>query len=164
MFKAYEKIFERCGLKFKAVEADSGPIGGNFSHEFMVLAETGEDAILSCATCSYAANQEKAEVALPVEMSFPKAPEGKPEEVHTPGIRTVDEVCEFLTIGPERLIKTLIYMTENGPVAALVRGDHESTRPSERALKCESVELAMSLYIEKHTGAPRGFAGPVGLP
>ena len=65
MYKAYENIFERCGLRFKAVEADSGPIGGNFSHEFMVLADTGEDAILSCDACKYAANQERAEVAMP---------------------------------------------------------------------------------------------------
>jgi len=164
MFRAYERIFERCGLKFKAVEADSGPIGGNFSHEFMVLAETGEDAILSCTSCSYAANQERAEIALPQEMSFPSAPEGKPAEVHTPDIRTIDEVCEFLKIQPAHLIKTLIYMTENGPVAALVRGDHEINEAKlRRALRCESVELADEPDIEKYTRAPRGFAGPVGL-
>ena len=164
MFRAYERIFERCGLKFKAVEADSGPIGGNFSHEFMVLAETGEDAILSCTSCSYAANQERAEVALPEDLTFPKAPEGKPVEVHTPEIRTVDEVCEFLGIQPSQLIKTLIYMTEKGPVAALIRGDHEINEAKlRRALKCESVELADEPDIEKYTKAPRGFAGPVGL-
>jgi prolyl-tRNA synthetase len=164
MFKAYEKIFERCGLKFKSVEADSGPIGGNFSHEFMVLAETGEDAVLSCSACNYAANQERAEIALPEEISFGKAPEGKPVEVHTPGIRTVEEVCNFLGIEPSRLIKTLVYMTEKGPVAALVRGDNEiSEAKLRRAMGCEMVELADEEVIEKYTYAPRGFAGPVGL-
>jgi prolyl-tRNA synthetase len=164
MYKAYEKIFHRCGLRFKAVEADSGPIGGNFSHEFMVLADTGEDAILSCDSCNYAANQERAEVAMPKDISFPASPEGTPAEVHTPNIRTAQEVCEFLQIKPSDLIKTLIYATENGPVAALVRGDHEiSEAKLRRALGCESVELADEFAIEKHTTAPRGFAGPVGL-
>lgn len=164
MYRAYEAIFRRCGLKFKAVEADSGPIGGNFSHEFMVLAETGEDLILSCTSCDYAANQERAEIALPADTSFPGAPAGKPEEIHTPDIRTVEEVCAFLGIEPSRLIKTLIYMTERGPVAALVRGDHEiSEAKLRRALGCETVELAEEEDILKSTGAPRGFAGPVGL-
>jgi len=164
MYKAYEKIFHRCGLRFKAVEADSGPIGGNFSHEFMVLADTGEDAILSCDSCNYAANQERAEVAMPKDISFPASPEGTPAEVHTPNIRTAQEVCEFLQIKPSDLIKTLIYATENGPVAALVRGDHEiSEAKLRRALGCESVELADEFAIEKYTTAPRGFAGPVGL-
>lgn len=164
MFRAYENIFRRCGLKFKAVEADSGPIGGNFSHEFMVLADTGEDLILSCSSCDYAANQERAEIALPADISFPNAPEGKPAEVHTPDIRTVEEVCGFLKIEPSRLIKTLIYMTETGPVAALVRGDHEiSEAKLRRALGCENVELAEEDVIQQCTGAPRGFAGPVGL-
>ena len=164
MFEAYEKIFTRCGLRFKAVEADSGPIGGNFSHEFMVLADTGEDAILSCDSCDYAANQERAEIAMPEDISFPQAPGGKPFEVHTPDIRTVEEVCEFLHIEPAALIKTLIYITENGPVAALVRGDHEiSEAKLRRALTCESVELADEVAIEEYTKAPRGFAGPVGL-
>ncbi|MCU0577429.1 MAG: proline--tRNA ligase [Desulfobacterota bacterium] len=164
MYRAYERIFTRCGLKFKAVEADSGPIGGNFSHEFMVLAETGEDLILSCSSCDYAANQERSEIAPPVDCSFPKAPAGSPEEVHTPDIRTVEEVCAYLKIQPSQLIKTLIYTTEKGPVAALVRGDHEiSEAKLRRALGCETVELADEEAIEKSTGAPRGFAGPVGL-
>ena len=164
MFSAYERIFARCGLKFKAVEADSGPIGGNFSHEFMVLAETGEDAILSCHACNYAANQERAEIAMPETLAFQAAPDGKPSEVHTPGIRTVDEVCAFLNIASSSLIKTLIYQTERGLVAALVRGDHEiSEAKLRRALGCENVELADEGDIEKCTGAPRGFAGPVGL-
>ncbi|MGC9325479.1 MAG: proline--tRNA ligase [Desulfomonilia bacterium] len=164
MYRAYERIFTRCGLKFKAVEADSGPIGGNFSHEFMVLAETGEDIILSCSSCQYAANQEKAEIAKPDKTTFGNAPDGSPQEVHTPNIRTVQEVCEFLEIQPQDLVKTLIYTTEHGPVAALVRGDHEINEAKlRRLLGCEALELAEEWIIEQHTGAPRGFAGPVGL-
>ena len=164
MFEAYERIFRRCGLRFKAVEADSGPIGGNFSHEFMVLAETGEDLILSCSSCDYAANQERAEIGIDAEAVFPPAPQGAPREVHTPDIRTVEEVCTFLGVAPSRLIKTLIYSTDAGPVAVLVRGDHDiSEAKLRRALGCEFVELAEENVIMECTGAPRGFAGPVGL-
>ncbi|HQG31218.1 MAG TPA: proline--tRNA ligase, partial [Deltaproteobacteria bacterium] len=130
MYRAYERIFTRCGLKFRTVEADSGPIGGNFSHEFMVLAETGEDVILTCTSCDYAANLEKAEIAAPESLALPEAPQGSPEKVHTPNVRTIEEVCSFLGVKPQNLVKTMIYTTENGVVAALVRGDHEVTRPS----------------------------------
>ncbi|HPA83631.1 MAG TPA: proline--tRNA ligase [Deltaproteobacteria bacterium] len=164
MFRAYERIFTRCGLKFKAVEADSGPIGGNYSHEFMVLASTGEDVILSCSSCSYAANLEKAEIAAPVSPALRDAPEGRPEKVHTPDARTIEEVCEFLGVTPQDLVKTLIYITDRGVVAALVRGDHEVNEAKlRRAAGCETLELADEAVIEKYTGAPRGFAGPVGL-
>jgi len=164
MYDAYERIFRRCGLRFKAVEADSGPIGGNFSHEFMVLAQTGEDIILSCPACEYAANQERAEIGREAALSFPDAPAGSPGEVHTPGVRTVEEVCSFLGVEPSSLVKTLIYATDKGPVAALVRGDHEiSEAKLRRALGCEVVELAGEDVIEGVTGAPRGFAGCVGL-
>ncbi|MBN2298423.1 MAG: proline--tRNA ligase [Deltaproteobacteria bacterium] len=164
MYRAYENIFSRCGLKFKAVEADSGPIGGNFSHEFMVLAATGEDTILSCSECSYAANLEKAEIAKTGSLDFQKAPSGSFEKVHTPGMRTVEEVCTFLDIKPANLIKTLIYTTDKGLAAALVRGDHEVNEAKlRRVLGCETLELADEAEIEKSTSAPRGFAGPVGL-
>jgi len=164
MFRAYERIFTRCGLKFKAVEADSGPIGGNYSHEFMVLASTGEDVILSCSSCSYAANLEKAEIAAPASPVLRDAPEGRPEKVHTPDARTIEEVCEFLGVTPQDLVKTLIYITDRGVVAALVRGDHEVNEAKlRRAAGCETLELADEAVIEKYTGAPRGFAGPVGL-
>jgi prolyl-tRNA synthetase len=164
MYRAYENIFRRCGLKFKAVEADSGPIGGNFSHEFMVLAETGEDIILSCSKCDYAANLEKAEIAKPESIAFSTAPDGSFEKVHTPGVRTVEEVCDFLGVKPSNLIKTLIYSSDKGVVAALVRGDHEVNEAKlRRVLGCETLELAEEDVIEKHTSAPRGFAGPVGI-
>ncbi len=164
MYRAYERIFSRCGLKFKAVEADSGPIGGNFSHEFMVLAETGEDVILSCSSCKYAANLEKAEIAKPASLAFQDAPAGTFERVHTPGARTVEEVCEFLGVEPRNLVKTLIYTSDKGVFAALVRGDHEVNEAKlRRVLGCDALELADEATIEKHTSAPRGFAGPVGL-
>ena len=164
MYRAYENIFRRCGLRFKAVEADSGPIGGNFSHEFMVLAETGEDTILSCSACSYAANLEKAEIAKTASPGLAEAPSGSFEKVHTPGIRTVEEVCAFLDIEPRNLIKTLIYTTDKGLAAALVRGDHEVNEAKlRRIIGCETLELADEAEIEKSTSAPRGFAGPVGL-
>ncbi|HHO76233.1 MAG TPA: proline--tRNA ligase, partial [Deltaproteobacteria bacterium] len=164
MYRAYENIFSRCGLKFKAVEADSGPIGGNFSHEFMVLAETGEDTILSCSECSYAANLEKAEIAKAEEPGFREAPSGSFEKVHTPGIKTVEDVCAFLDIEPENLVKTLIYTTDKGLVAALVRGDHEvNDAKLRRVVGCEALSLADEAEIEKSTSAPRGFAGPVGI-
>ena len=164
MRKAYNRIFERCGLTFKAVEADSGPIGGSYSHEFMVLAATGEDLILSCSSCRYAANLEKAEIAAPASTALKEAPAGEPEKVHTPQSRTIEEVCGLLEVRPENLIKTLIYATDQGVVAALVRGDHEVNEAKlRRAAGCETLELADEAVIEKHTRAPRGFAGPVGL-
>ncbi|HQI00117.1 MAG TPA: proline--tRNA ligase [Deltaproteobacteria bacterium] len=164
MYRAYERIFTRCGLKFRTVEADSGPIGGNFSHEFMVLAETGEDVILTCTSCDYAANLEKAEIAAPESLALPEAPQGSPEKVHTPNVRTIEEVCSFLGVKPQNLVKTMIYTTENGVVAALVRGDHEVNEAKlRRAAGCETLELADEATIEKYTGAPRGFAGPIGL-
>jgi prolyl-tRNA synthetase len=163
-YKAYERIFKRCGLKFKAVEADSGPIGGSFSHEFMVLADTGEDIILSCSECSYAANVEKAEIRKPEKTSHAGTMENPPEKVHTPDMRTVEEVCEFLGIEQSSLVKTMIYNTDKGIVAALVRGDHEVNEAKlRRALGVESLELADEEMITRATGAPRGFVGPVGL-
>ena len=163
-YKAYGRIFERCGLKFKAVEADSGPIGGNFSHEFMVLADTGEDMILSCSECSYAANVEKAEIRKPEKTLHAKVAGDSPEKVHTPDMRTVEEVCGFLDIEPTSLVKTMIYNTGKDIVAALVRGDHEVNEAKlRRLLGVENLELADEEMIARATAAPRGFAGPVGL-
>jgi len=127
MYEAYSNIFQRCGLRFRAVEADTGSIGGSFSHEFMVLADTGEDQIVNCLGCDYAANLEKAEVnrdndeAVTVDNKYMKPI----EEVETPDIKTVEEVTSFLSISPDQLIKTLIFKSDGDVVAALVRGDHE---------------------------------------
>jgi len=164
MYKAYERIFQRCGLKFRAVEADSGTIGGSYSHEFMVLAESGEDQIVNCTACTYAANLERAEVkkedgAGPDSGGFEAM-----ERVDTPHQRTIEEVTRFLNITSPQLVKTLIYMVDEEPVAVLVRGDHELNEAKlKNALGAQSVEMASERTVEETTGAPLGFAGPVGL-
>ncbi len=164
MYRAYEAIFRRCGLKFRAVEADTGPIGGSFSHEFMVLSDTGEDDIVSCQQCLYASNLEKAGVRIRQDHSQDGEAEEELQVVHTPGIKTVDEVTRFLSIGPEKLVKTLIYQTEHGPVAALVRGDHELNETKLRnALKVQELAMADPETVFEVTGAPMGFAGAIGL-
>jgi prolyl-tRNA synthetase len=164
MYDAYSKIFTRLGLKFRAVEADTGPIGGSFSHEFMVLANTGEDLIVSCTSCGYAANTEKAEIRKPENAFQQNGLAGEVQRVETPGMRTVEEVTGFLKIPPSRLIKTLIFSGPEGAFAALVRGDHEINEVKLRnALGIDALELADEDAIERLTGAPRGFAGPLGL-
>jgi len=166
MVEAYQRIFTRCGLKFKMVEAESGLIGGTFSHEFMVLAETGEETIVSCIRCSYAANIEKAEFRRQVKTGQIHDREShKPvQKVQTPEKRTVEEVTQFLHVSPQDLVKTLIFESDRGCVAALVRGDHEI---SEKKLKAvwgsENIQLASEETVEEITHAPKGFAGPIGL-
>jgi len=162
MFDTYTRIFERCGLTFRAVEAGTGAIGGSLSHEFQVLAASGEDAIVSCERCGYAANVEMAEVrAAPAA----GAGGGGLERVATPGKRSVEEVSTFLGLPRERFIKTLLYATAGGEaVAILVRGDHEASATKvQAALGGEPVALADEQAVERATGAPVGFAGPVGL-
>lgn len=163
MYQAYRRIFVRCGLKFRAVEADTGNIGGTSSHEFMVLAASGEDAIVSCGRCEYAANIEKAEVALVPQQ--PVAPGAELQKVATPGCRTIDEVSTFLQVAPERLVKTLIVQTDTGEVlAVLLQGGHELNDIKLcRLLGCNEVTLAPDDVVGRVTGAPPGFAGPVGL-
>lgn len=164
MFDAYTRIFERCGLRFSSVEADSGDIGGSFSHEFMVLAETGEDAVVSCAKCGYAANTEKAELTAPEPE--PASAERPPyRKVLTENMRTVEEVTAFLKVRPQDLIKTLIYRAPDGrPVAVLARGDHEVNEIKlKNILGGEEPALADPALIQHVTGARVGFAGPVGL-
>ncbi|MHB8204213.1 MAG: proline--tRNA ligase [Desulfomonilaceae bacterium] len=162
MRDAYEKIFRRCGLEFRAVEADSGPIGGSFSHEFMVLADTGEDVVVSCDSCDYAANLEKAEIRNE-PVSFP-ALSGTPEKVNTPGVKTVEEVAKFLKLSPPSIIKTLILRTEKGPVVILLRGDHELNEVKvKNFLNMAEIEMADANLIQEVTGGPLGFSGPIGL-
>jgi prolyl-tRNA synthetase len=162
MYETYERIFTRCGLTFRAVEAGTGAIGGSLSHEFQVLADSGEDAIVSCGGCDYAANVEKAEVG---PVAPPDAPRTALERVATPGRRTIDEVSAFLGIPAARFVKTLVYQTGAGSaVLVLVRGDHEASETKiDAALGGGPVALADEATVQRVTGAPVGFAGPVGL-
>jgi len=164
MYEAYCRIFRRMGLDFRAVEADTGAIGGSSSHEFMVVAESGEDAIVSCDRCEYSANVEMAECT-PGETDFPPAPEtGSPRKVPTPGKRTIGEVSAFLGIDPGLLIKTLLFETEKGDVAVVLSGKHEVNEVKVRNfLGVEWVKLAGEERVRELTGAPSGYAGPVGL-
>lgn len=163
MYDAYCRIFRRMGLDFRAVEADTGSIGGSSSHEFMVIADSGEDAIVSCASCSYGANVEKAE-CIPYSAAVPAATKGVPRKVATPGRRTIEEVSAFLAIDPATLIKTLLFETSVGDVAVLVSGVHEVNEIKvKNHLGAEFVRLAGEERVREMTGAPSGFAGPVGL-
>ncbi|HYA27929.1 MAG TPA: proline--tRNA ligase, partial [Acidobacteriota bacterium] len=166
MYQTYKRIFSRCGLSFRPVEADTGAIGGNQSHEFQVLAESGEDAIVSCDQCEYAANVEKAEVKA-------KTPAGRDisvqsprlAKVATPGKKSVTEVGEFLKLPADKFIKTLVYQTDGGElIAGLVRGDHELNELKLRTvLGCREVKLADEASVLAATGVAPGFLGPVGL-
>jgi prolyl-tRNA synthetase len=162
MRRAYSRIFEACKLDFSAVEADTGTIGGSASHEFMVVADTGESAVVRCPQCGYAANTEKAQTR--------RDPAGEPhppqnlQEIATPGKKAVEEVARFLKMAPKRIVKTLIYETEKGLVAALIRGDREVNEVKlMNHLDVERLELANEERVREATGAPVGFAGPVGL-
>ena len=158
---AYTRIFERCALTFRPVEAATGAIGGSHSHEFMVLSDTGESEIIVC-DCGYAATDERAEgtVTTPDHSEAP----GEMERVDTPEARTIEQVSEFLGVEPWRLIKTIIYEVDGRPVAVLVRGDREVQEEKlAMALHADRIEPAPPSVIEKVTGAPVGFAGPVGL-
>ena len=160
MYEAYKRIFTRCGLEFRAVQADSGAIGGSFSHEFMVLADTGEDTIVVCKSCEYAANMEKAEVK-PAEAKNDE-PLLDLEKVETPGKRKVNAVCEFMDITPDQLVKTMVYIADGTPVAVLVRGDREVEEVKlKNFLGAIDVELADDKAAFDATGAPTGYLGPV---
>jgi prolyl-tRNA synthetase len=163
MYDAYTRIFQRCGLKFRAVEADSGSIGGSYSHEFMVLADTGEDEIINCTSCSYAANLEKAEVKAAAHQPV-NLPLRALEEVETPNVRTIEELSAFLSVRPDQIVKTLIFSSDGDAVAALIRGDHEVNEVKlKNLLGADELALADPGLVAEVTGAPMGFAGPVGL-
>jgi prolyl-tRNA synthetase len=163
--EAYRRVFTRCGLSFTQVEADTGNIGGSESHEFMVLADTGEDAVISCPDCGYGANAEKAETgALEAAPPWPLESSAEPARVDTPDMRTVDEVAEFLGIAPSHLIKTLIFETDEDFAAVLIRGDLEVNEVKlKNVLGCLHLQLASEEKIKQVTGGAQGFSGPVGL-
>jgi prolyl-tRNA synthetase len=161
MYDTYQRIFTRCGLQFRAVEADTGNIGGSLSHEFQVLTETGEDALVACDNCDYAANVEQAVARAPKGGTNPTAEKTK---VATPGKHSIADVSAFLKVSPDKLVKTLIYLADGKPVAALVRGDRDVNEIKlKKALGASQLVLATDAAVREVTGAPVGFAGPVGL-
>ena len=164
MFDAYCRVFDRFGLKYKVVEADSGAIGGGYSQEYMVLADTGEEDIFYCNNCSYTASRDSAGIGKYKISSNIEYRTSDIESVSTPNKKTIDEVSEYLRIKPSRMIKTLVYETDKGPVVALVRGDHELNEAKlKKILGADEIGLADEKQIEKITHAPVGFSGPVKL-
>jgi prolyl-tRNA synthetase len=168
MYNAYCKIFERCGLPFLPVEAESGPIGGDASHEFMIPSPNGEDKIVHCEECGYAANIEKAEVGFQEVFSSSIMQETSEDkavaELDTPEVHTIEQVCKFLKVKASRMIKTLIYAADDKAIAVLIRGDHDANENKiKQAVKASKIELADEAVIRRVTGAPVGFAGPVGF-
>jgi prolyl-tRNA synthetase len=158
---AYCRIYTRCGLKFVAVEASSGAMGGSQSQEFMVRMEAGEDYVVSC-TCGYAANLERAVSRLP-EVADENGP-AEPVEVHTPDQKTILEVSDFLKIEPSQQIKTLVYVANDRPVLFLVRGDHQLNESKAlAALKTVQARPAHPEEIRQVFGADAGSLGPVGV-
>ncbi|MBA2661192.1 MAG: proline--tRNA ligase [Bradymonadaceae bacterium] len=170
MFETYNRICRRLGFEYRAVEADTGNIGGSRSHEFQVLAETGEDEIVSCSQCSYAANVEKAEIRVESSARADDAELKALTQLATPGQRTIEEVSKFLKQKPAKLVKTLIYLADETPIAVLVRGDHQANELKIKAylnahteISCRELNLAADVEVERVTNAALGFAGPVGL-
>jgi prolyl-tRNA synthetase len=164
MYEAYCRIFDRCGLPYVAVEAESGPIGGDASHEFMVPSPSGEDQLIHCGKCGYAANVEKAEVGKFDAPSPAPNDVPSPSEVETPGKRTIEEVAAFLKVAPEETGKLLVFNADGKPVAVLLRGDHEANEGKvRRAFAASTLEPADPAAIQKATGAPMGFLGPIDI-
>ncbi len=163
MYETYEKIFTNCGLKFKAVEAHTGAIGGDVSHEFMVLAETGEDVLAFCEKCGYASNIELTP-AISGE-KYSSEPEKPLEKVYTPGVRTAQEVADFLGLPVSKITKTLIYiLDEKEAIAVCVRGDHEVNEVKlENLFSGKTFRMATEEEIKKIVGASPGFIGPKDL-
>jgi len=166
MYDAYVRIFTRAGLDFLPVEADTGLIGGDVSHEFMAISPAGEDEVITCPKCRFAANKEKAECRR--DSKIPADRETRElvpiEPVSTPGMKTIEEVSNFLQIRPWLLVKTIVFRTDFGFLAALVRGDHDvNPAKLQRVAKASLLEMASPEEIQKVTGGPIGFSGPVGL-
>jgi prolyl-tRNA synthetase len=162
MRDAYSRVFHRCGLDHVAVDADTGNIGGSASHEFMVLAQSGEDAVVSCPSCKYGANVEKATSKFFSEEPDP-APATNLEEIHTPGTQSIDDVGKFLNKPTSELVKTLVFDTDQGCVMVLVRGDREANEIKiKNFLGAQRLEMMPDTRFETETGGPVGYCGPVG--
>jgi prolyl-tRNA synthetase len=173
-YDAYCQIFDRCGLKYVVVEAHSGAMGGSQSHEFMVRTAAGEDRVVSCEKCNYAANMDKATSKLAPVEDLAAAGDGKPLEVHTPGQKTIEDVARFLGVSPKNKIKTLAFMvvekdskTGKGvarPVVVLLRGDHQLNEAKlSSAVDGEETRPMQAEEIERLFRSPAGFLGPIGI-
>lgn len=163
MYSAYKAIYERLGLDFRVVEADSGAIGGNESHEFMVLAESGESVIVYCDNCDYAANVEKAEcISAKKQLSAENQLELK--KISTPGQRTIQDLVEFTGRPSQEQVKTLMYMADGELVAVILRGDRELNEIKlKNVLQCQELFMADEITVRDKCGAGFGSLGPVGL-
>lgn len=162
MFDTYSRIFTRLGLKFRPVEADTGTIGGSFSHEFMVLAETGEEHIASCPKCGYAANIERAETQEPKNSQ--KEADAAIEEVATPNAHKVVDVAKVMGVGTDKIIKTVFLIADSQPVVALVRGDTDlNEHKLQRLLGAKLLRPAKDEEYKEIAGCDVGFAGPMNL-
>jgi prolyl-tRNA synthetase len=173
-YETYRRIFDRCGLKYAVVEAHSGAMGGSGSHEFMVMADAGEDIVVSCEKCGYAANLEKATSQLAATEDLPG--DGAPEEVHTPGMKTIEEVAKFLGVSPTQKIKTLALMqvepdkknsgqVKTRPVIVLLRGDHTLNEAKlTSALDGKEFRPMHEEEIQRVFMSPAGYLGPVKVP
>ena len=162
MYHAYCQIFDALGLKYMIVDADSGAMGGSGSQEYMVLSDVGEDTVVYCDACRYAANLEKATSKL--DKSIQKAEALPVEKKETPNAKTIEEVAAFFQKSEKDFVKTLIYLADEKPVAVLVRGDRELNETKlKNILGANSLELAPAAIVEDVTHAAVGFAGPVGL-
>jgi len=172
-YDAYCRIFDRCGLKYMVVEADSGAMGGKESHEFMVRTPAGEDQIVSCDGCKYAANMEKATSKLDLVPDLWPEGDGKPLEVHTPGQKTIEDVAKFLGVSPKNKIKTLAYMAEEKdgkgktvrlrPIVVLLRGDHQLNEAKLNATIATLPRPMEEGEIKALFNSPPGYLGPVGI-
>ena len=173
-YQAYCRIFSGCGLQYVVVEAHSGAMGGSQSHEFMVYTGAGEDLVVSCGQCGYAANMEKATSRLEAVEDYAPIGDGSPLEVHTPNLKTIEEVANYLGVSPKNKIKTLALMAvypagpdgkaKTAPVVAFLRGDH-SLNEAKLANVVPGADFRPMLAeeIEQVFGSPAGFLGPIGL-
>jgi prolyl-tRNA synthetase len=169
----YCRIFERCGLSFVVVDAHSGAMGGSKSEEFMVYTDAGEDLVVSCPKCKYAANMEKAQSKIDAVEDLAPTGDGKPELIHTPGKGAIADVAEFLQVSPKQDIKVVAYMAEKAsargellkqPVVALLRGDHTVNEAKLASLvKVSDLRTMNGEELELYFQGPGGFVGPVGL-
>ena len=171
-YDTYRRIFDRCGLKYMVVEADSGAMGGKESHEFMVRTSAGEDQIVSCDACGYAANMEKATSKLESVDDLKPEGDGSPLEVHTPGQKTIEDVAKFLGVSPKNKIKTLAYMADSADktgkkksraIVVLMRGDHQLNEAKLNGTVAAATRPMEESEIRALFKSPAGYLGPIGI-